>query len=59
MSREKIDFDVVQEIARKLPDVEESSLHCAPSLKGIWTTVDMPRTSQIRRANLARRADQF
>ena len=33
MSREKIDFDVVQEIARKLPDVEESSLHDAPSLK--------------------------
>ena len=33
MSREKIDFDVVQEIARKLPDVEESSLHGAPSLK--------------------------
>lgn len=33
MSREKIDFDVVREIARKLPDVEESSLHGAPSLK--------------------------
>lgn len=33
MSREKIDFDVVQEIARKLPNVEESSLHGAPSLK--------------------------
>lgn len=33
MSREKIDFDVVREIARNLPDVEESSLHGAPSLK--------------------------
>ena len=33
MSREKIDFAVVQEIARKLPDVEESSLHGAPSLR--------------------------
>ena len=33
MSREKIDFDVVREIARKLPDVEESSLHGAPSIK--------------------------
>jgi len=33
MSREKIDFEVVREIARKLPDVEESSLHGAPSIK--------------------------
>jgi len=33
MSREKIDFDVVREIARKLPDVQESTLHDAPSLK--------------------------
>jgi hypothetical protein len=33
MSRKKIDFDVVREIARTLPDVEEISLHGAPSLK--------------------------
>jgi hypothetical protein len=29
----KIDFDVVREIARELPDVEESKIHGAPSLK--------------------------
>jgi hypothetical protein len=28
-----MDFEVVREIARALPDVEESSLHGAPSLK--------------------------
>jgi hypothetical protein len=33
MLREKIDFDVVREISRTLPSVEESSLHGAPSLK--------------------------
>src|SRR5262245_57403975 len=29
----KIDFDVVREIALTLPDVEESTIHGAPSLK--------------------------
>jgi hypothetical protein len=33
MPSKKIDFDVVREIALALPDVEESSLHGAPSLK--------------------------
>jgi hypothetical protein len=33
MPRKKIDFDVVREIGLALPDVEESSLHDAPSLK--------------------------
>lgn len=33
MSHKKINFAVVREIARKLPDVEESSLQGAPSLK--------------------------
>jgi hypothetical protein len=33
MPTRKMDFEVVREIARALPDVEESSLHGAPSLK--------------------------
>lgn len=33
MPRNKIDFDVVREIALALPDVEESTIHGAPSLK--------------------------
>jgi len=33
MPSKKIDFDVVREIARTLPGVEESRLHGAPSLK--------------------------
>jgi hypothetical protein len=31
--KKKMDFDVVREIALALPDVEESTIHCAPSLK--------------------------
>jgi len=31
--KKKIDFDVVREIALELPDVEESTIHGAPSLK--------------------------
>ena len=33
MAKKKIDFDVVREIALALPDVEESTIHGAPSLK--------------------------
>src|SRR4030095_15952044 len=33
MARKKIDFDVVRELARALPDVEESTIHGATSLK--------------------------
>ena len=33
MPRKKIDFDVVRELARSFPGVEESGLHGAPSLK--------------------------
>jgi len=33
MASRKIDFDVVREIAMALPDVEESTIHGAPSLK--------------------------
>jgi hypothetical protein len=33
MSHKEIDFDVVREIARDPPDVKETSLHGAPSLK--------------------------
>lgn len=33
MPRQKIDFDVVREIAFALPDVTESTIHGAPSLK--------------------------
>lgn len=33
MPRNKIDFDVIREIALALPGVEESALHGAPSLK--------------------------
>jgi hypothetical protein len=33
MPRTKIDFDVVRKIATKLGDVEESTIHGAPSLK--------------------------
>lgn len=33
MPSKKVDFDVVREIAMALPDVEESAIHGAPSLK--------------------------
>jgi hypothetical protein len=33
MAKKKIDFDVVREIALALPDVEEGTIHGAPSLK--------------------------
>src|SRR5215470_11888859 len=33
MAKKKIDFDVVREMALELPDVEESTIHGAPSLK--------------------------
>ncbi|MEZ5319998.1 MAG: hypothetical protein R2752_21535 [Vicinamibacterales bacterium] len=33
MPRRKLDFDVVRELALALPDVEESTIHGAPSLK--------------------------
>jgi len=33
MAEKMIDFDVVREIALALPDVEESTIHRAPSLK--------------------------
>ena len=33
MATKKIDFDAVREIALTLPDVEESTIHGAPSLK--------------------------
>ena len=33
MPSERIDFDVVREIALELPDVEEGTLHGAPTLK--------------------------
>lgn len=33
MPSKKIDFDVVRRIALALPDVEESTIHGAPSLK--------------------------
>lgn len=33
MPTKKIDFDAVREIALTLPDVEESTIHSAPSLK--------------------------
>jgi hypothetical protein len=33
MAKKAIDFDVVRELALELPDVEESTIHGAPSLK--------------------------
>ena len=33
MAKKTMDFDVVREIALALPDVEESIIHGAPSLK--------------------------
>jgi hypothetical protein len=33
MSKKRIDFDVVRDLAMALPDVEESTIHGAPSLK--------------------------
>jgi hypothetical protein len=33
MTKKKIDFDVVRRIAMSLPDVEEDTIHGAPSLK--------------------------
>jgi hypothetical protein len=33
MRHKTLDFDVVREIAKALPDVEESTIHGAPSLK--------------------------
>lgn len=42
MARKKIDFDVVRAIALKLPGVEESSLHGAPSLKAAGRLLACP-----------------
>ena len=33
MAKKRIDFDVIREIALALPEVEESTIHGAPSLK--------------------------
>jgi len=33
MAKKRIDFDAVREIGLALPDVEESTIHGAPSLK--------------------------
>ena len=33
MQKKKLDFDTVREIAMTLPDVEDSTIHGAPSLK--------------------------
>ena len=49
MPREKIDFDVVREIAMALPEVEESSLHGTPSLTvsgRLWTCPAIHRSAE-------------
>jgi hypothetical protein len=56
--KKKIDFDVVREIALALPDVEESTIHGAPSLKVRDNLLTCPAIHQSAEPNsLAVRID--
>ncbi len=58
MAKKKIDFDVVREIALALPDVEESTIHGAPSLKVRGKLLACPALHQSAEPNsLAVRID--
>jgi hypothetical protein len=58
MAKKKIDFDVVREIAGGLPDVEESTIHGAPSLKVRGKLLACPALHQSAESNsLAVRID--
>src|SRR5437868_5322068 len=49
--KKKIDFDVVREIALALPDVEESMIHGAPSLKVRGKLLTCPAIHQSAEPN--------
>ncbi len=56
--KKKMDFDVVREIALALPDVEESTIHGAPSLKVRGKLLTCPAIHQSAEPNsLAIRID--
>jgi hypothetical protein len=58
MPKKKIDFDVAREIALALPDVEESTIHGAPSLKVRGRLLTCPALHQSAEPNsLAVRID--
>ena len=58
MPKKKIDFDLVREIALALPDVEESTIHGAPSLKVRGKLLTCPALHQSAEPNsLAVRID--
>ena len=58
MPSKKIDFDVVREIALALPDVEESTIHGAPSLKVCGKLLTCPAIHRSAEPNtLAVRVD--
>ena len=58
MPKKKIDFDVVREIALALPDVDESTIHGAPSLKVRGRLLTCPAIHKSAEANsLAVRID--
>ena len=58
MPSKKIDFDVVRELALALPDVEESTLHGAPSLKVCGRLLACPAVHRSAEPNtLAVRVD--
>src|SRR5258708_24442264 len=51
MPSERIDFDVVREIALELPDVEEGTLHGAPTLKVSGRLLTCPAFHKSAEAN--------
>jgi hypothetical protein len=51
MPGKKIDFDVVREMALELPDVEESTIHGAPSLKVRGRLLTCPAIHQSAEPN--------
>src|SRR5438046_4360612 len=58
MPSRKIDFDVVRKIALALPDVEESTIHGAPSLKVRGRLLTCPALHVSRTATCSRRRRQ-
>ena len=59
MPKKIMDFDVVSEIALVLPDVKESTIHGAPSLKARGEAFNVPSSSLLGRAELADGSNRF
>src|SRR2546423_735420 len=59
MAKKTMDFDVVREIALALPDVEESTIHGAPSLKLRGKLLTCPAIHRSARAEYACRSNRF